>query len=93
MGSRALRVEPICEVLGVSASAYYHRCHGEPSPRAVEDQRLLERTQEVHRANYEAYGYRPPRLQREARAPLDQLIGVLLRSEPVKLGETLRVRN
>jgi putative transposase len=51
-------VEPICRVLGVSASAYYHRATGQPSPRALEDQRLLERIRETHRANYEAYGYR-----------------------------------
>jgi putative transposase len=51
-------VEPICRVLGVSASAYYHRAHSEPCARAVIDQRLLARIREVHLANYEAYGYR-----------------------------------
>jgi putative transposase len=51
-------VEPICRVLGVSASAYYHRATGERSVRELEDQRLLERIRETHRANYEAYGYR-----------------------------------
>jgi putative transposase len=51
-------VEPICRVLGVSASAYYHRRSGERSARCVEDERLLERIREVHEANYEAYGYR-----------------------------------
>jgi transposase InsO family protein len=51
-------VEPICRVLGVSASAYYQRATGQRSPRAVEDDRLLERIREVHQANYEAYGYR-----------------------------------
>jgi putative transposase len=49
---------PICRVLGVSASAYYHRATGERSVRELEDQRLLERIRETHRANYEAYGYR-----------------------------------
>ena len=51
-------VEPICRVLGVSASAYYQRATGERSGRAVEDERLLERIFELHRANYLAYGSR-----------------------------------
>jgi len=51
-------VEPICRVLGVSASAYYHRASGPPSTRAVEDERLLGRIRELHAANYYAYGYR-----------------------------------
>lgn len=51
-------VEPICRVLGVSASAYYHRASGVRSARSVADQRLLARIRQVHGANYEAYGYR-----------------------------------
>ena len=51
-------VELICRTLGVSASAYYRRATGARSPRAVEDERLLERIRAVHRHNYEAYGYR-----------------------------------
>jgi putative transposase len=51
-------VEPICRVLGVSASAYYERAKGERCARAVEDERLLGVIRETHRANYEAYGYR-----------------------------------
>jgi len=51
-------VEPICRVLGVSASAYYHRASGQRSARRVDDERLLERICEVHAANYYAYGYR-----------------------------------
>ena len=51
-------VEPICRVLGVSASAYYQRATGERSARAVEDERLLERIRELHAANYYAYGSR-----------------------------------
>ncbi len=51
-------VEPICRTLDVSASAYYHRRSGERSARRVGDERLLDRIREVHRANYEAYGYR-----------------------------------
>jgi len=51
-------VEPICRILGVSASAYYQRATGERSARQLEDERLLERIREVHEANYCAYGYR-----------------------------------
>ncbi len=51
-------VEPICRVLGVSASAYYERTSGRRSARVVEDERLLGRIRELHAANYYAYGYR-----------------------------------
>ena len=50
--------EPICETLGVSASAYYERRSSPPAARTLEDERLLGQIREVHRANYEAYGYR-----------------------------------
>ena len=49
-------VEPICQALGVSASAYYQRASGGRSERAVEDQRLVAVIGEVHKANYECYG-------------------------------------
>jgi transposase InsO family protein len=49
-------VEPICQTLGVSASAYYHRATGGLSARLVEDERLLELIREIHRRNYFAYG-------------------------------------
>jgi putative transposase len=51
-------VEPICRVLGVSASAFYERATGRRSRRAVEDGRLLALIEEVHERNYGAYGYR-----------------------------------
>jgi putative transposase len=51
-------VEPICQALDVSASAYYQRASSYRSARAVEDERLLERIRELHAANYYAYGYR-----------------------------------
>jgi putative transposase len=51
-------VEPICSVLGVSASAYYQRRTGQRSRRVVEDARLLSLIRELHLANYEAYGSR-----------------------------------
>lgn len=51
-------VEPICRVLDVSASAYYHRATGARSARVVEDERLLELVETTHAANYFAYGYR-----------------------------------
>ena len=53
-----LGVEPICQTLDVSASAYYQRATGERSERAVEDERLTGHIREVHGANYECYGYR-----------------------------------
>src|SRR5581483_3562680 len=49
-------VEPICQALDVSASAYYQRRSGERSARAVEDERLLELIREIHARNYFAYG-------------------------------------
>jgi putative transposase len=51
-------VEPICQTLEVSASAYYERRTGRRSQRAIEDERLLGRIREVHERNYCAYGYR-----------------------------------
>ena len=51
-------VEPICRTLGVSASAFYERATGQRSARAVEDERLLARIEQIHAANYSAYGYR-----------------------------------
>jgi transposase InsO family protein len=51
-------VEPICQTLGVSASAYYHRATGVRSARQREDEQLVRRIREIHHANYEAYGYR-----------------------------------
>jgi putative transposase len=51
-------VEPICETLGVSASAYYQRATGERSARAIEDERLLGEIRTTHARNYSAYGYR-----------------------------------
>ena len=51
-------VEPICRALGVSASAYFQRKSGQPSARAVEDERLLDRIRVEHKRNWEAYGYR-----------------------------------
>jgi putative transposase len=51
-------VEPICRTLDVSASAYYQRATGRRSARAVGDERLLERIERVHGANYCCYGYR-----------------------------------
>ncbi|MGH2871537.1 MAG: IS3 family transposase [Solirubrobacteraceae bacterium] len=51
-------VEPVCETLDVSASAYYRRATGERSARQAEDERLLPVIRETHQRNYEAYGYR-----------------------------------
>jgi putative transposase len=51
-------VEPISRILDVSASAYYQRKTGERSARRVEDERLVEVIEQLHAANYYAYGYR-----------------------------------
>ena len=51
-------VEPICRVLGVSASAYYQRKTGARSARSLRDERQLARIRELHAANYYAYGSR-----------------------------------
>ena len=51
-------VEPICKILDVSASAYHHRKTGVRSARRIEDERLTAEIREVHRQNYECYGYR-----------------------------------
>jgi putative transposase len=51
-------VEPVCNTLDVSASAYYQRRTGERSARVIEDERLLAVIKETHEANYLAYGYR-----------------------------------
>jgi putative transposase len=58
-------VEPICQTLDVSASAYYQRATGERSTRGVEDERLTARIREVHERNFECYGY--PRVWHELR--------------------------
>jgi putative transposase len=51
-------VEPICRTLDVSASAYYQRATGERSARQIADGQLLARIEQLHAANYHAYGYR-----------------------------------
>jgi putative transposase len=53
-----LGVEPICETLGVSASAYYQRHTGERSVRDLDDERVLAVIRSTHAENYFAYGYR-----------------------------------
>jgi putative transposase len=47
-------VEPICRIVGMSASAYYQRKSGQRSRRQVQDERLLARIQSLHAANYYA---------------------------------------
>jgi putative transposase len=78
-------VEPICEVLDVSASAYYQRATGERSARSVEDERLVARIREVHGQNFECYGY--PRVWHELRRQGEQVgrdrVARLMRQEGV----------
>ncbi len=65
------RVEPICQALGVSASAYYQRAGGERSARSLEDERLLELIRQIHSRNYFAYGsWRMWRALRRAGEPV-----------------------
>jgi putative transposase len=49
-------VEPICQTLGVSASAYYQRASGQLSCRRLEDERLRVLIWEVWETNYACYG-------------------------------------
>jgi putative transposase len=78
-------VEPICRTLGVSASAYYQRKTGARSRRAVEDERLLERIREIHRANYYAYGSRRmwKALRREGETPGRGRVERLMRASAI----------
>ena len=79
-------VEPICRVLGVSASAYYQRATGERSARSVEDERLTARIREVHERNFECYGY--PRVWHELRRQGEQVgrdhVARLMRDEGIR---------
>jgi putative transposase len=79
-------VEPICEVLDVSASAYYQRATGERSARQLEDQRLTARIREVHEQNFECYGY--PRVWHELRRQGEQVgrdhVARLMREEGIR---------
>jgi hypothetical protein len=51
-------VELVCRTLGVSGSAHYQRATGQRSARAVGDEQLLAMIQQLHKDNFEAYGYR-----------------------------------
>ena len=79
-------VEPICETLDVSASAYYQRASGQRSSRRIEDERLLGRVREVHQANYECYGYRRVHAQlvREGEGAGRDRVARLMRSEGIR---------
>jgi putative transposase len=79
-------VEPICEVLDVSASAYYQRATGERSARQIEDERLTVRVREVHEQNFECYGY--PRVWHQLGREGEQVgrdhVARLMRQEGIK---------
>ena len=51
-------VELVCRTLGVSRSAHYRRATGRRSARAVGDEQLVAVIRQVHKDNFEAYGYR-----------------------------------
>jgi transposase InsO family protein len=78
-------VEPICETLDVSASAYYQRATGQRSARRIEDERLTARIREVHEGNYDCYGYRRvhPQLIREGETAGREQVARLMRSAGV----------
>jgi putative transposase len=79
-------VEPICRVLGVSASAYYQRAGGERSARQLEDERLTVRIRHVHEQNLECYGY--PRVWHELQRQGEQVgrdrVARLMRQEGIR---------
>ena len=79
-------VEPICQTLDVSASAYYQRATGERSPRQVGDERLTVRIREVHEQNFECYGY--PRVWHELKREGEQVgrdhVARLMRQEGIR---------
>ena len=79
-------VEPICETLDVSASAYYQRATGQRSARQVEDERLLALIREVHSENFECYG--SPRvwheLQRQGEEVGRDHVARLMRQEGIR---------
>jgi putative transposase len=79
-------VEPICEVLDVSASAYYQRPTGERSARSVEDERLTARIWEVHSQNFECYGYPRvwPELRRQGEQAGRDRVARLMRQESIR---------
>jgi len=79
-------VEPICETLDVSASAYYQRASGQQSARQIEDERLVSRVREVYQANYECYGYRRlhAQLVREGECAGRDRIARLMRTEGIR---------
>jgi putative transposase len=56
-------VKTMCRVLGVSRSGFHAWAKREPSARAVEDARLLERIREIHQSNRRVYG--SPRIHAE----------------------------
>jgi transposase InsO family protein len=51
-------VELVCRTLGVSRSAHYQRATGQRSARAVGDEQLVAVIRQLHKDNFEAYGYR-----------------------------------
>ena len=59
------RVRTMCRVLGVSPSGYYAWKNRPPSPRSVDDERLLSRIREIHMFSRDTYGQ--PRMYAELR--------------------------
>jgi putative transposase len=56
-------ITTMCRVLGVSRSGFHAWASRPPSARALEDERLLERIREIHKANRKVYG--SPRIHAE----------------------------
>jgi putative transposase len=79
-------VEPICQTLDVSASAYHQRKTGQRSDRAVADERLTARIRQVHAENFECYGSRRVHAQlvREGETAGRDQVARLMRSAGVQ---------
>ena len=59
-------IERMAKVLGVSKSGYYHFLKAELSPRAKENNRLLDKIRLIHQTSFETYG--SPRIHAELKA-------------------------
>lgn len=57
-GEKGYAIRTLCRALQVSPSGYYAWCSRQPGARALDNQRLAQRIQQLHAATKEAYGTR-----------------------------------